>query len=534
MMRSMRSGDIDLRAPVGSGMVATSQPLAVRAGVEALAAGGTAADAAVAAAAVLCVTEPLGTGVGGDAFALYWPPGAAEPIGLDGAGPSGAGATLEAIRAAGHRAMPSRGPWTITAPGAVDAWATLLDRFGRLSLADALVAAIAIARDGFEVTPFIAAQWAAAAGTVAGDEAASAVFMPGGRAPAAGERFANADLAGLLELIARDGADTFYRGEPAQLIGDAVERAGGPLRAGDLAQWTGARWVEPISGSFRDAEVFELPPPGQGMVALEALGIFAGLDHGDAVGAEHAAIESLKLAFEDASAHLADPLVEDVPVDALLGDEHLAARRAEIGPRARASAPPGPASDTVYVAAVDASGGACSFIQSLYASFGSGVGVPGLGITLQNRGAGFVLDPRHPNRLAPGKRPYHTIIPAMVARDAAFHGCLGVVGGFMQPQGHMQVLRHVLDGGRNLGEALAEPRMRFLGGREVGAEPGCDPALLTGLSDRGHEIRPLAPADAGGAQAIFRDGDQLAGASDPRRDGCVGVTPASERSRSPR
>jgi len=262
---------------------------------------------------------------------------------------------------------------------------------------------------------------------------------------------------------------------------------------------------------------------------LEALGIFAELDRGEPVAAEHAAIESLKLAFEDASAHLADPLMEDVPVESLLGSDHRAARRGEIGRRARPSAAPGGATDTVYLAAVDGEGGACSFIQSIYASFGSGVGVPGLGITLQNRAAGFVLDPRHPNRLAPGKRPYHTIIPAMVARDGAFDGCLGVVGGFMQPQGQMQVLRHMLDDGRGVGEALAAPRLRFLGGRAVGAEAGCDPALLAGLRARGHELGPLSPAHAGGAQAIFRDGDRLTGASDPRRDGCVGVAPPSAR-----
>jgi gamma-glutamyltranspeptidase / glutathione hydrolase len=515
MMRSMRSGD------GGDGMVATSQPLAVEAGVAALRAGGTAADAAVAAAAVLCVVEPHGTGVGGDAFALYWAPGADGPVGLDGAGPSGAAATLEAIRAAGHRAMPALGPWTVTVPGAVDAWARLLERFGRRSLADALAPAVALARDGFDVTPVIAAQWARLARIVARDEAAAAVFLPGGRAPAAGERFANPDLAVLLERIAGGGPDAIYRGEPAERIGGAVERAGGPLRASDLAAWPGARWVTPISRPFRDVEVIELPPPGQGVVVLEALGIFAGADRRDRVAEEHAAIESIKLAFEDAGAHLADPVVEDVPVEALLGDEHLAARRAAIGASAANVRGPGGATDTGYVAAVDAAGGACSLIQSLYAGFGSGVGVPGLGITLQNRGAGFVLDPRHPNRLAPGKRPYHTIIPAMLAREGAFHGCLGVVGGFMQPQGQMQVLRHVLDDGLGLEEALAAPRLRFLGGRAVGAEPGYDPALLDGLRARGHEIRPLASADAGGAQAILRDGDRLVGASDPRKDGRV-------------
>ncbi|HEY6758121.1 MAG TPA: gamma-glutamyltransferase family protein [Baekduia sp.] len=514
----------ELRAPAARGMVATSQPLAVRAGVEMLEAGGTAADAAVAAAATLCVVEPRATGIGGDAFALYWPAGASAPDALDGAGPSGAGATLDAIAAAGHAEMPRTGPWTVTVPGAVDAWARLLERHGRLGLRRVLEPAIRCAREGFAVTPQIAAEWAMHAGNIAGDAAASATFLPGGRAPAAGEAFVNDDLAGLLALIADGGPDAFYRGEPAERIGAAVERAGGPLRASDLAAFAGARWVTPLARPYRDVTVFELPPPGQGVVALEALGIFAQSGHDDRVAEEHAAIEALKLAFDDASAHLADPLVEEVDVERLLSSEHLARRRALIGHEAADRAAPGPATDTVYLAVVDGEGNACSFIQSLYSGFGSGLGVNGLGITLQNRGKGFVLDPGHPNRLAPGKRPYHTIIPGMLGRGGAFAGCLGVVGGFMQPQGQMQILRHLVDHDMSVGEALAAPRARFLDGRSVGVEPAFDEQVADGLRARGHEIGPLSNFGAGGAQAILRVGAELHGASDPRKDGCVLAT----------
>ncbi|MDX6700338.1 MAG: gamma-glutamyltranspeptidase / glutathione hydrolase [Baekduia sp.] len=514
----------ELRAPVARGMVATSQPLAAQAGVEMLEAGGTAADAAVAAAATLCVVEPRATGIGGDAFALCWPAGAAAPDALDGAGPSAAAATLDAIRAAGHAEMPRTGPWTITVPGAVDAWAKLLERHGRLGLAEVLAPAIRHAQDGFAVTPVIAAEWAMHARNIASDEAASATFLPGGRAPSAGEVFRNPAMAELLALVAEGGADAFYRGDPAERIGAAVRRAGGPLRASDLADFAGARWVTPLARAFRGVTVFELPPPGQGIVALEALGIFADARYDDRAAEEHAAIEALKLAFQDANDHLADPLIEPVDVERLLGAEHLAQRRALIGAAAADIAAPGPATDTVYVAAVDGEGGACSLIQSLYSGFGSGVGVPGLGITLQNRGKGFVLDPTHPNRLAPGKRPYHTIIPAMLARGSQFHGCLGVVGGFMQPQGQMQILRHVLDHGLGIGEALAAPRARFLDGRAIGVEPGFDAGVLDGLRSRGHDVGPLSNFGAGGAQAILRDGDELHGASDPRKDGRVVTT----------
>lgn len=511
----------EVRGAAGGGMVATSHPLAARAGVTMLDTGGTAVDAAVAAAAVLCVVEPHATGMGGDAFALYWPPGARRPLGLDGAGPTASTASVESLLAAGDAEMPQSGGWTITVPGAVDAWATLLERGGRLGLRHVLEPAMAHAVDGFAVTPVIAGEWAAHAGRIERDEAARATFLPDGRAPRAGETFRNPELGRLLGVIAAEGPAAFYRGEPAERIGAAAETAGGPLRASDLARWPGAMWVEPLSHTFRHLEVFELPPPGQGIVVLEALGIFDRLDSADRAEEEHHAIEALKLAFADASAHLADPLLERVPADALLSDAHLDDRAFSIGPRAADIAGPGRATDTVYVAAVDGQGGACSLIQSLYSGFGSGVGVPGLGITLQNRGAGFVLDEGHPNRLAPGKRPFHTIIPAMLASQGDFLGCLGVVGDFMQPQGQMQILRHLLDHDLALGAALGAPRARFLDHRAIGLEAGYSSEIRTELQRRGHTIRDLDSSLAGGAQAILRDGSELRGASDPRKDGCA-------------
>lgn len=515
--------ELTVVAPAEAGMVATSQPLAVQAGVEMLTAGGTAADAAIAAAAALCVVEPRATGVGGDAFALYWPAGAGEPEALDGAGPSGAGATVEAIRAAGHDEMPSSGAWTITVPGAVATWARLAARHGRLGLDRLLAPAIKIADSGFEVTRAIADEWALHAGRIAGNAAAETVFLPG-RAPKAGERFANHELARLLERIARDGEDGFYRGQVAELIGDAVAQAGGPLRAADLAAWCGPRFVAPVARDYRGVRVYETPPPGQGIVALAALGVFEGAEPVDRIEEEHVALESLKLAFADAAALLADPLIAEVPVARLLSDDHLAERRALIGSQARDVAAPGPATDTVYVTAVDGEGNACSFIQSLYSGFGAGIGVSGLGITLQNRGKGFVLDEGHPNQLAPGKRPYHTIIPGMLGRDGGFYGCIGCVGGFMQPQGQMQIVRHLIDHGMDIGAALAAPRLRFLDGLEIGAEPAFVAATIAGLESRGHRVRPLSNFGAGGAQAILREGDRLSGASDPRKDGCARST----------
>jgi gamma-glutamyltranspeptidase/glutathione hydrolase len=497
-----------------TGMVATSHPLAVRAGVETMRAGGTAVDAAVAAAAVLCVVDPRSTGIGGDAFAQVWPVGEGEPMGMAGAGPAPAGLTVEALRRAGFERMPHIGPWAVTVPGAVSAWELVLARFGRLGLGHALRPAIELAERGFEVTAASAREWRVSEHRLRDDEAARALFLP---APRAGETFANPDLGRMLRAIAQDGASAFYRG----VVAEAIDAMGGPLTGADLAGWQGAEWVAPLRRGFRGVDVFELPPPGQGVVVLEALGIFEGLAPDDRAAEEHAAIEALKLAFEDAGACVADPDAVGVPIGRLLSDGHLAARRTEVDIEAARPAPLPGGSDTVYVAAVDGDGMACSFIQSVYEGFGSGIAVPGTGMLLHNRGAGFVLQDGHPNAPAPGKRPYHTIIPAMLGREGTFLACLGVVGGFMQPQGQMQIVRHLLDHGMDVEAAVAAPRARYRGGVRVDVEPGYDEALARELARRGHEIGALDPMEAGGAQAILAVGGAHAGASDPRKGGCA-------------
>jgi gamma-glutamyltranspeptidase/glutathione hydrolase len=470
--------------------------------------------------------EPRANGIGGDAFVLYWAAGADGADGLDGAGPTAAAATIDAIRAAGYDEMPTTGPWTITVPGAVDTWCKLLERHGRLGLEAALQPAIRYATEGFKVTPVIADEWAMHAHRIQADAVAAAVFLPGGRAPAAGERFSNPEMGALLRAIANVGRDAFYQGRTAERIGAAVAAAGGPLRASDLRSWEGARWVQPLVGSYRGINVIEMPPPSQGFITLEALRIFQALESGvgDRAHEEHHAIEAIKVAFSDAGRHLADPLVVDVPVEQLLTGDHVTMSAARINDRAADVKAPGPPADTVYVAVVDSEGSACSLIQSLYSGFGAGVGVPGLGITLQNRGKGFVLHDGHPNVLAPRKRPYHTIIPAMLTRDGAFHGCLGVVGGFMQPQGQMQIIRHLVDRRMSVFDAVAAPRVRFMDQTRIGVEPGFDAGVATELRRHGHELVELSNFGAGGAQLIIRDGDKLLGVSDPRKDGCVSST----------
>lgn len=506
-------------ARADNGMVATSHPLAAQAGIEMLDAGGSAADAAVAAAAVLNVVDPRSTGIGGDAFALCWI--GDGPTALAGAGPASARLSVDELRSAGFEEMPDVGPWTVTVPGSVSAWEAVLNRYGRLDFERILVPAIRLAEEGVAVAPRIAADWARNADRLGHDDAARRTFLPRGRAPVIGERFANPALASTFRRLAAKGPEEFYRGVLGGAVGSAVRAAGGPLGAEDLAAWTGAEWVQPIRRRYCGVDVYVPPPPGQGIVALQALGIYEKLRCEDRVDEEHGAIEALKLAFADAQACLADPRTEPVPVERLLADDYLAARREQIdATRARVAAP-GPASDTVYVAVADRDGGACSFIQSLYEGFGSGICVPDTGVLLQNRGSGFRLDDRHPNRPEPGKRPYHTIMPAMLARDGAFVGCLGVVGGFMQPQGQMQVIREVFDRGLSPQAAVDAPRFRVLGGVTVAFEPGFDPDVVNALADRGHQTAELSAFEAGGAQLVLSDGDGFAGASDGRKDGCA-------------
>lgn len=507
-------------------VVVTSHPLAVQAGLDVLAAGGSAADAAVAASAVLTVVDPRSTSVAGDMFALHWAAGEPAPTGLAAAGVAAGGLTVDALRAAGFTTMPRFGPWTVTVPGAPAGWETLLGRFGRLGTEAVLRAAIMHARDGFAVTPMIADEWTDSVARLNTNETAAGYFLPGGRSPRAGERFANPDLAATLQRFVDEGSAPFYSGDLAEAIAAAVTAAGGPLRLSDLAEWGGPEWVTPLSVPFRGVDVFELPPPGQGVVVLESLALYGGFPLADdPVVADHRAIESLKLAFDDAAAVVADPAFAPSRAAELLSAEHLDRQRARIGDEAAAVRRSGVATDTVYVAVVDGEGNGCSLIQSLYEGFGSGIAVPGTGLVLQNRGAGFTLDDHHPNRPEPGKRPYHTIIPGMLGSGGALLGCLGVVGGYMQPQGQLQVLRNLFDRGMTPQQAVAAPRFRVFDGRAVHLEEGYDADIAAGLAARGHELHPLRRFECGGAQLILRtpDGSWAAG-TDPRKDGPVGTS----------
>jgi gamma-glutamyltranspeptidase/glutathione hydrolase len=503
------------------GAVATSQPLAAQVAIDLLEAGGSAADAAVGAAAVLNVVDPRSTSIGGDAFALCWFGDDAAPTAIAGNGPSSAGLTLDALRAAGHESMPVYGPWAITVPGSVSLWERLLERHGRLELEQVLAPAIRIAEEGFRVTHWIGTEWNRSRGRLENDAAARETFLPGDVAPGPGERFANPGLARSLRRLVSAGLRDMYEGELAAAIGGAVQAAGGPLSADDLARWGGAQWVEPISRSFRGVDVYQLPPPGQGIVTLEALGIYDALAADGEADQDHAVAEALKLGFADAFAYVADPDVSDVPTAALLADAYLAGRAREVDMARARSQSAGRPSDTVYVAVADAEGGACSFIQSLYHGFGSGVCVPGHGMLLQNRGAGFVMEEGHPNVAAPRKRPFHTIIPAMLGRDGRFLASLGVVGGYMQPQGQLQILRNLFQRGMDPQQAIDAPRLRVTNGVKLDLEPHYDPAVAAELESRGHELATLERFDAGGAQLVMRTDDGFAAASDPRKDGCA-------------
>ncbi|HEY8449171.1 MAG TPA: gamma-glutamyltransferase [Bacillota bacterium] len=515
------------------GAVATSQPLAAAAGLEILRRGGNAADAAVATAATLAVVEPMSTGVGGDAFALVYDPRTRRVHALNASGRAPRAATVEFYRSRGFRTMPETGILSVTVPGAVDGWVALLEAFGTMTLADVLEPAIHYAREGFPVSERIAAAWAEKAELLLRHEAAARAYLIDGRPPRPGEVFRQPELAATLEAIAAGGRDEFYEGELARRIASYCREQGGLLTLDDLRQ-NRPEWQEPIATTYRGYQVYQCPPNGQGLVTLLALNILAGDDLAalgwDSPDVWHLAIEAIKLAFADGWAYIADPHYADVPVAALLSERYARARRALIDPhRAMTAATHGhPQSyDTVYLSVVDGEGRAVSFINSLYRPFGSGIVVEGTGICLQNRGALFSLDPAHPNALAPGKRPYHTIIPSLVLKDDEWLLCFGVMGGLMQPQGQLQVLLNLLDFGMDVQEALDAPRFRYLEGSRVWLEPGLDARVGQTLRARGHDacVPALGSADAtggfGGGQVILRDprsGVLFAG-SDPRKDG---------------
>lgn len=516
------------------GMVCTSVPAATAAGVEILRRGGNAVDAAIAAAAVLAVVEPMSTGLGGDAFALLWPARERRLVGLNGSGRAPSAATAEAYRSRGLDAVPGVGILAATVPGAVDAWETLHRRYGRLPFGDLLQPAVHRACDGFPVTELVAHFWSALhRAEVFQNDAARASWAPGNRTPDAGSWFRVPALARTLERIAAEGAAGFYRGEIADAIVRTSEELGGFFRHSDLESHT-STWVAPIETTYRGVGVAELPPNGQGLAALVALNVLECFDPEQAPPGTalewHRRIEATKLAFADRDAYVADPEHAEVPTAALLDRGYARRRAGLIGEAALDGPPPGLSGDTVYLCAADGEGNLVSFIQSLFTGFGSGVGCGDTGILLQSRGSGFRLEDGHPNVLAPGKRPFHTIIPGMLVRGGEPWMAFGVMGGHIQPQGHLAFVSNVVDHGLNPQEALDRPRFRYDGGRRVSVEAPELPVeeggnLGEALAARGHEVRgpDLTTLDVfGGGQAIERLPDGVwAGASDRRKDGCA-------------
>jgi gamma-glutamyltranspeptidase / glutathione hydrolase len=502
------------------GVCATSQPLAAAAGANVLRRGGNALDAALAAATALTVVQPGSNDIGGDLFAIVWD---GERLhGLNGSGRSPAALTLEAL--AGNL-TPDRGWPAVTVPGAPAGWRDLHDRFGSLPFAELFTDAIEYAERGYPVSPAVAASWATAVAhhaRLVGPEFEEwrRVWTIDGQAPRAGQRWRNPDAARTLRLIAASGAEAFYGGEIARALADHAAGTGGLLTADDLAAHA-STWVEPVGGSYRGHRVWELPPNGQGVAALLALHMLDGLDlEGD--DRVHLQIEAMKLAFADVHAYVGDPDAVPVPTAVLSSPAYAARRRVEIGATA-AEPKPGDAArgGTVYLCTADADGMMVSLIQSNYMGFGSYVAVPGYGFGLQNRGAGFSLDPAHPNVAAPGKRPFHTIIPGFLMRDGEPVGPFGVMGGHMQPQGHLQLLVRTLDEGLDPQAALDAPRWYWDAGRRVHVEPEYGEAVLAGLRGRGHEV-VTGGAFFGYGQAIWRlpEGGYVAG-SEPRADGCA-------------
>jgi gamma-glutamyltranspeptidase / glutathione hydrolase len=522
-------------------MIATSQPLASAAGLQVLREGGNAVDAAVTAAAVLSVVEPTMNGIGGDLFAIVYDPRAKRLTGLNASGRAGHLATPAAFARRGVTTVPEYGPLTVTVPGVVDGWASLLARHGTITLARALAPAIGYAREGFPVSEIIAVQWKAEEKRLAADPAARATFLPDGRAPAPGQVFRNPRLAATLEQIASGGRDAFYRGPIAAAIARDLKARQGLLDQSDFSAHR-SDWIEPISTSYRGYDVFELPLNTQGFVALEMLNILEGFDlkslgHNSAASL-HLLVEANRIAFADRQAYLADAgAVPASTLARLVSKEYAAARRREIDPdraaasysagepAAGASASPGVSvnvtgtGDTVYLTAADDKGNVVSLIQSLYDAFGSGIVAGETGIALQNRGALFTLAPGHPNQVAPGKRPFHTLVPAMVMKDGRPWLSFGVMGGDMQPQGHVQVLVNLIDFGMNVQEAGEAARYR-LAASGVALESAIGADARAGLVSRGHQVRG-GFGMWGGFQGILIDpvSGVLLGGSDPRKDG---------------
>ncbi len=540
------------------GMVASSQPLASLAGLEILRSGGTAADAAVTIAAMLNVVEPFSTGIGGDCFALYWEASSKRVFALNGSGPAAQLSNLDALKIAGYEQYPHFTGHAVSVPGSVAAWDALLQRFGKFSLKEVLTPAIQYAMEGYPVTEWIASGWSMMEIHLLRNkpdedfpkhlqrpgptQSSGNEFLIKGRAPQVGERIALPTLGETLQSISTEGKDFFYRSEFSKQLCDYVQQYGGWLEPSDLAGFE-PEWVEPLYADYHGVRLYECPPNGQGLAAIMAAKIADGFDlaNVDQEQRTHILIECMRLGFYEALRWVSDPHFQKIPYDQLFADDFVRSRRDLITTQQAIqhlnteNAPTG--DDTVYLSVVDGDGNACSFINSLYMGGGTGLVVPGTGVLLQNRAALFSLDPDHPNVLEGGKRPYHTIIPGMITKEGELFASFGVMGGFMQPQGHLQVLSNMVDLGHLPQQALDMHRFCLIvqKGKGVGAgDPGGEVFIekgysfdnLAALRKKGHHVSPVFGRERvvfGGGQIIQRNPytGTLIGGSDPRKDGCA-------------
>lgn len=518
------------------GIVATSQPLASSAGLAVLQHGGNAIDAAVTAAAVLSVTEPMMTGMGGDMFATVWVAKEHRLVAINASGRAGALMTRETLISRGRTEMPGRGAETVSVPGALAGWDELLKKYGTISLAQALAPAIRYAEEGYPVTPIISRDWKDAEPTLVLDSAAKATFMPSGHAPAPGEWFRNPDYARTLREVASGGIEVMYGGTLGKRIVTRVQELGGFLTLADLKA-NKPTWVTPISVVFKGYRIWELPPNNQGIATLEMLKILEPYDlkamgHNSAPYLHHL-IEAKKLAYADLARYVGDADHLDIPPERMLSDAFIAERRSRLDEaHAQAHVDPGPAmtaSETIYLTTADSAGNMVSFINSLYSEFGSGIVVPGTGFALQNRGAGFTLQPGLPNTVAPGKRPFHTLIPGFVSKPGASPAAdgrtdtpymsFGLMGGAMQAQGHAQLLLNLFVFDMDVQQAIDAARFRHMDGMKVSLEAPVSDSVRAALAAMGHVVSEGPGGMMGGSQAIIRLEHGYAAGSDPRKDG---------------
>ena len=528
----MRNLELPGRSPAHgvNGMAATSHTLSTATAIDILRRGGNAMDAAIAACAVQCVVEPESTGIGGDNFCLYAPGGSGKIVAFNGSGKAPMAATAEWYLENGIIEIQRQTPHACVVPGAVDAWYQLTRDHGTMGLNELLQPAIAYARDGYPVSSRVSADFALQADIIARDENLKRVFMPGGHTPDVGERHAQPELAATMQLIADKGPDAFYTGEIAEDMVEYLQSLGGLHTMDDFATAKG-NYVTPISTEFRGHTIWECPPNGQGVIALELLNIMSGFETEgvDPISVErlHLEIEAGRLAYQDRNIYVADPAQANVPVDALLTTERATELRGAIDPSQRLTNLPSPSlpnpASTVYISVVDKDGNACSFINTLFNNFGAGLMAPKSGVVFTNRAQGFVIEPGHLNCIAPGKRPLHTIIPGMVTKGGRAVMPFGVMGGHYQAFGHMHFLSRFFDFGHDIQEAQDAPRIFPVPGEDVVQMEGTVPVdIIAGLEKLGHK-RVVPSKPIGGSQAIWIDSERglLCGGSDPRKDGCA-------------